>query len=247
MKQENISRERLRSLASRWHRMGESGHTYYLPPGQVPPKEVPLPEEVSALLELSDTGAVLFWSLAEAHLLLPPFPVERAADFPGWQDGPLHSILDRPRRILVLLLRLGGYSVGVFDGGQLVSSKTGSPFVKGRHRKGGSSSGRFARRREGQARNLFDKACEALRGQVEGYEGQLDNFVLGGDRLTLLAFEKRCPLLQTLSSIRLRRLLDVPDPRLNVLKATPRLIYTSRLITFTPEMPADGTGRETAP
>ena len=226
-----VSKDRLRRVAGRWHDLDHSGHTYCLTPGNAP-ESLPLPADALALVTGSETGAFLFWSLAQSHLVLPPFRVERQADYPGWHAGPLQSLLDRPRPVLVLLLRLGGYAVGIFEGERLVSSKVGSPFVKGRHRKGGSSSGRFARRREEQARTLFDKACETLRMQLEGYEGRLEHLIFGGDRLTLQAFQKRCPHLKRLEGIRLQRVLDVPDPRLNVLKGTPRLIYTSRVATF---------------
>ncbi len=228
---QDVAKDRLRRMAGRWHSLDHSGHTYCLTPGSVP-KELPLPEDALALATGSETGAILFWSLAQSHLVLPPFPIERQADYAGWHAGPLQSLLDRPRAVLVLLLRMGGFAVGIFEGERLVSSKVGSPFVKGRHSKGGSSSARFARRREGQARALFDKTCETLRVQLEGYQGRLEHCIFGGDRLTLLAFEKRCPYLKQLESIRLRRILDVPDPRLSVLKGTPRLIYASRVATF---------------
>ena len=79
----------------------------------------------------------------------------------------LLALLDRHRTVLVLLLRLSGYAIGVFEGERLVQSKVGSRFVKARHKKGGSSSGRFARRREGQARALMDKASETFQQQAE--------------------------------------------------------------------------------
>ena len=128
--------------------------------------------------------------------MIPPFPVERAIEREGWHTGPLLSHLDRPRTVAVLLLRLGGFAVGIFEGQRLTVSKVGSPFVKGRHKKGGSSSGRFARRREGQARMLYDKACETLREKIEPALSSIEHFAVGGDRLTLTDFEKRCPFVQ---------------------------------------------------
>ncbi len=235
MKSQRLSRGRLRRLAAQWHDPGRSGHTYYLLPGDAPPREIEMPEDIGAMVQGSDTGAILFWSLGEANLVLPPFPVQASASYQGWCTGPLQSLLDRSRFILVLLLRLGRYAVGVFDGEGLVLSKTGTRFVKGRHRKGGSSSARFARHREEQARALFDKACEILRGIVEAYPGHLDHFVLGGDRLTLLALEKRCTYLKQLNAIRLRRILEVGEPSLNALRAIPRQVYMSQVITFSPE------------
>ena len=153
--------------------------------------------------------------------------------YAGWNTDPLHGLLDKQRTILVMLLRLSGYAVGVFDGERLAQSKVGSRFVKGRHKKGGSSSGRFARRREEQARALMDKASQTLQEQVEAYEGTIDHLLLGGDRFTLLAFEKRCQYLQRLESIRLPRVLNVGHPNLEALKSLPRLMYTSRVIADT--------------
>ena len=163
-----------------------------LPPGEQPPAHLNMPRDVREMIAASDTGCVLLWSLAESRLVVPPFPVRRREELSGWHTGPVQSILDRPRRTAVFLLRLGGYAIGVFEGEKLVQSKVGSRFVKGRHRAGGSSSGRFARRRENQARDLYDEACQELRTQLEPVQKTLEHFVLGGDRHTLQAFEKRC-------------------------------------------------------
>ena len=62
----------------------------------------------------------------------------------------------------------------------------------------------------------------------------MDHFIFGGDRLTLLAFEKRCPYLDRLDSIRLHRILNVERPSLKALKALPHLMYMSRVITVSP-------------
>ena len=221
----------MRSLAGAWHDPARSGRTYCLPPGAAPPADAALDNPLAAAVRDSGTGAILFRSADETHAVLPPFPVETAATIEGWGAGPLLALLDRPRTVLVLLLRLSGYAIGVFEGERLAQSKTGSRFVKARHKKGGSSSGRFARRREGQARALMDKAAETFQQQAEAYEGAFDHLLFGGDRLTLLAFQKRCPYLERLESIRLPRILNVDDPKLETLRTLPRLIYTSRVIT----------------
>ena len=79
---------------------------------------------------------------------------------------------------------------------------------------------------------LFDKAAETLQERVETYTGNLTHLILGGDRLTLLGFEKRCPFLQRLDVVRLHRILNVERPSLNALNALPRQIYMSRVSTF---------------
>jgi len=72
----------------------------------------------------------------------PPFPPV---------EGDLLAHVGRERVVGVLLVRLGGHAAGVFRGARLLDSKVGARPVHGRNRKGGSSSGRFARRRAGQA------------------------------------------------------------------------------------------------
>lgn len=81
---------------------------------------------------------------------------------------------------------------------------------------------------------MYDKACEVFRAIVEPHRAGLDHLVLGGDRMTLVDFEKRCGYLSTFRSIRLRRVLHVPDPRQAVLENAIQLAYMSQVITFTP-------------
>ena len=222
----------LRRLADGWHNPASNGRTIYIPPNGDLPNDVLPGNELATSIRESGTGAILFWSAEESHIVLPPFPVEATAEYTGWDTDPLRELLDKPRAVLVVLLRLSGYAVGVYEGERLAQSKVGSRFVKGRHKKGGSSSGRFARRREEQARSLMDKAAQTLQEQAEAWEGPLDHLLLGGDRHTLLAFEKRCAYLERLESIRLPRVLNVDRPNLEALRALPRLMYTSRVISF---------------
>ncbi len=234
MEHRDIPVGRLRSLVAEWHDPARAGHTLCLPPGASTPDDAVLDKALADEVRESGTGAILFWSADETHAVLPPFPVSAASERDGWDIGPLLDLLDRPRTILVLLLRLGGYAVGVYEGERMTQSKVGTRFVKGRHKKGGSSSGRFARRREGQARELMDKAAEVFQEQAEAYGGPFDHLVLGGDRMTLLAFQKRCPYLEKLESIRLPRILNVDEPRLETLRSLPRMLYTSRVISASP-------------
>jgi hypothetical protein len=166
----------------------------------------------------------------------PPFP-PLAADARGSRAGfdpaPLLDHVGRERVVGVLLVRLGGHAAGVFEGARLVDSKVGSRLVHGRHRKGGSSSGRFARRREGQARAALEQAADvaarvllpraggaAPRDAGDAAERPLDAVVLGGDRRALDSVLAD-PRLAPLRPLAAPRVLDVPDPRLDVLRSTP--------------------------
>jgi len=91
----------------------------------------------------------------------PPFPPLAATGVrAGFDPAPLLDHVARERVVGVLLVRLGGYAVGVFSGRRLVTSKVGRRQVHGRHRAGGSSQQRFARRREGQARVALEAAAD---------------------------------------------------------------------------------------
>jgi Actinobacteria/chloroflexi VLRF1 release factor len=143
----------------------------------------------------------------------PPFPP---------LDGELLAHVARERVVGVLLVRLGGHAAGVFRGRALVDAKTGARPVHGRHRKGGSSSGRFARRREGQARVALAAAAEVavrvLRAPADA--GELDAVVLGGDR-SALATVLEDARLAAVRALAVERVLAVPEPRRRVLEATP--------------------------
>ena len=55
----------------------------------------------------------------------------------------------------LIIVRLGEYGVGVFQGENLLSSKVGTGLVHSRHRQGGSSSHRFERHRDKTERKHF--------------------------------------------------------------------------------------------
>jgi peptide subunit release factor 1 (eRF1) len=154
----------------------------------------------------------------------PPFPpLDEAVrgELAGYQPGALLDHVRRERTVGVLLVRLGGHAAGVFTGEQLTDSKVGTRLVHGRHRKGGSSSGRFARRREGEARAALQAAADVAVRVLVPAAGRLDALVLGGDRRALdevLADARLAPLRPLVAD----RVLDVPDPRLAVLRETPQ-------------------------
>ena len=168
----------------------------------------------------------------ERVVCTPPFPPLPAGDRgvrPGFDPGPLLDHIRRERTVGVLLARLGGHAAGVFEGERLVDSKVGSRLVHGRHRKGGSSSGRFARRREGQARAALQQAAGVAARVL--LDRPLDALVLGGDRRaldTVLADPRLAPLRPLASD----RVLDVPDPRLAVLRSMPERYMATVVVPF---------------
>src|SRR2546421_1047963 len=105
-----------------------------------------------------EAGSVKIELPEEALTVRPPFGLAHEGSYETVELAPLFEALSEDRVVAVLLVRLGGFAVGVFEGERLVASKVGSRFVKGRHKKGGSSANRFRRRREGPARQLIQAA-----------------------------------------------------------------------------------------
>ena len=176
----------------------------------------------------SDTGlAALRWG-ASALAIVPPFPVPENRLVSAWDLSPLLALLAEEHTVGVALLRLGRFSAAVYRGERLLSSKTDARYVKGRHHAGGTSQLRFQRIREGQARKLNQKACEAVQSQFDAYP-DLDFVVLGGDRFTLDGFLKDCPYLQRWRDKILGRRLNIRDPRRDTLEGVGRMLTSSRV------------------
>jgi len=153
----------------------------------------------------------------------PPFP---PLEQPGFEGLLAH--VRRERVVGVLLVRLGGNASGVFSGRRLVDSKVDSRFVKGRHRKGGSSQRRFERRRGEQARMALEQAADTAARVLIPHRRDLDALVLGGDRSALQEVMEDARL-RPLRRLIAEPVLDVPEPRLKVLEATPDAFLATRL------------------
>jgi hypothetical protein len=165
----------------------------------------------------------------EVITVRPPFGLAHEGEYEVVRLEPLFDALAADHVVAVLLVRLGGYAVGVFEGERLVASKVGSRFVKGRHKKGGSSSGRFRRRREEQARELIDEAAEVAARVLETWRDRVEFVALGGDRTAVERVQAASPELDWLSERALPRFFTVRDPRQAVLDRLPYELYAAEL------------------
>jgi len=185
-------------------------------------------EEQNSMAALSRTGGVVFWGGAQKCLVSPPFPLREQAVFTGLVTEPLCNLLTVDYKIGLVLVHLGAYAVGLCQGEQLITSKVGTGLVHGRHKKGGSSQPRFQRRREKQAVEFLDRVCQHVREHFESQAKAIDYLVYGGPRQTLLQLQKRCPFLESFRD-RVLPILEVPDPRREVLEKAVIRLWSSRI------------------
>src|ERR1051325_2669474 len=92
-------------------------------------------------------GAVRIELPEETLTVRPAFGLQHEGSSETVELGPLFEALAEDHVVAALLVRLGGFAVGVFEGERLVASKVGTRFVKGRPKKGGAAATRFRRRR----------------------------------------------------------------------------------------------------
>ncbi len=160
----------------------------------------------------------------------PPFGLEHECEYEVVRAEPLLDELERDRLVAALLVRMGGYAVGVIDGERIVASKVGTRFVKGRHKKGGSSSNRFRRRRGEQERELVEAAAVEAARVLLPWRDRVSHAALGGDRSAVSRVLESRADLAWVAPIALDRFFDVPDPRLRVLEALPYQLYAAKVV-----------------
>jgi peptide subunit release factor 1 (eRF1) len=124
-----------------------------------------------------------------------------------------------PTRLALILVRRGGYAVGLGQGSTLVAHKVGTRYVQSRTAAGGWSQHRFARRRDNQADALVGSVIEHTRRVV--LATSCDALVVGGDK-TLIRDVLADARLARLVELPRRELFDLPDPKLAVLEKAVR-------------------------
>jgi Actinobacteria/chloroflexi VLRF1 release factor len=159
----------------------------------------------------------------------PPFGLQDEDEYGSVELAPLLEALAQDYVVAVLLVSLGGYAVGVLDGDELVASKVGSRFVKGRHRKGGSSANRFRRRRDEQARALVEEAAATAQAVLAPWRDRIEFAALGGDRAAITRALAARPELGWLRERAIARFFPVPRPRHESLRKLPYELYAAEV------------------
>jgi len=247
--QRRLSRQKMLSLLEELGASSSPISSLYFPPGLSLPeiekivRTVFSPEEVLTdllrMISRSPTGAVLFWGEEHKYLVLPPFLIAEKWVSSTCEVEPLRSLLQREYTVALILVRLGTYAIGVFQGERLLSSKVGTGLVHSRHRQGGSSAHRFERHREKQMESFFSRICAHAREQLEPHARQLDFLIYGGTPETLLAFRKQCRYLHEFDGRTLGLLLNVREPKQATLETAIGEAWASRVTQWHEEGVSD--------
>jgi hypothetical protein len=156
-----------------------------------------------------ETGAAIFWNgLGNKHIVLPPFPIAENKVSVGKPDvSVLYEVLERRYAIGVVLVTWGSYALGIFDAGNLVAWKTGTGYIHKKHKKGGRSQKRFARRTEEQKKDFLRRVGNRIEERFGSFAP--DYIFFGGNRLILKPLIQESKYLQTKASEISPRILDV--------------------------------------
>ena len=187
-------------------------------------------ETLDALAEkaaASPTGAAVVYLMGRGFVIWPPFPLEGIGLQRGFEPAPLRSILEKDWKLGLILVRLGRYSVGVFQGDKLLAGKAGTGLVHARHHKGGSSANRFARHREKQMEYFFTRIEGHAREILGPYLRTVDYIMYGGTRDTLLKMWKQCAFFESLKPKTVDRLIALREPRRSTFEDALEEAYTS--------------------
>lgn len=173
------------------------------------------------------TGAVVFWRNGHTKLLiLPPFPVQQDAVLTGTPDTThLRTLMNTPRVLGVVLITWGSYAVAVIQQDRLVTQKCGTGHIHKKHKKGGSSQKRFARRTEEERRDFLKRVATRVDERFVGY--RLDWIFFGGNRLILGPLTPLSTELASARDIISPRVLEVRRADHHALKRSVGQIYTS--------------------
>lgn len=150
-------------------------------------------------------------SNGDTATLHPPPGLDGVTDIDALLQG-----IAKPPRIGLLLVRRGAAAVGVADGSTLETSKVERFYVQGRTAAGGWSQQRYARRRGNQTDSAIEDTADIAARVLAGHT-DLASLVCGGDR-GMIESVLEDPRLERIAALRHPHLLEVPEPRLNVLE-----------------------------
>ncbi len=174
------------------------------------------------------TGLVLFHSHGATYAIAPPFSVKSDMVGTGRPDTkPLREMMEHPHRIVLVLVTWGAYVAALYRGTELQRHKQGTGHIHPPHKKGGSSSARFARRTEEQRREFLKRAGNRIDERF-GDEA-VDYVFFGGNRLILKPLAGHSRFVRESAPLLAPRILDVKRGKLAALDGALAEAYSSVL------------------
>lgn len=237
--QRRLKRQPLLRLLGELETVSEPAISVYIPEG-LPSIEIEkrlgvvlnekqiLPAIVSSIAG-SSTGTAIYWGKHYKYVVLPPFPITENIVLQCYDVELLRSLLEQDLNIALVLLRMGAYAIGVFQGESLFSSKVGTGLVHSRHKKGGSSAHRFERHRDKQIELFFSRVCLHTREKLEPHLQRLDYLYYGGENFTIRSFREQCRFSKKLDDHTIEALLNVREPKQASLEAAIGEVWSSRV------------------
>jgi len=174
------------------------------------------------------TGLVLFHSTSATYAIAPPFSVKADLVSTGRPDTkPFRDMMQHPHRIALVLVTWGAYVAALYRGTELQQHKQGTGHIHPPHKKGGSSSARFARRTEEQRREFLKRAGDRI---DERFGDQTVDYVFfGGNRLILRPLASHSRFIRKSAPVLAPRILDVKRAKLDTLDGALAEAYSSVL------------------
>ncbi|MEM7821442.1 MAG: Vms1/Ankzf1 family peptidyl-tRNA hydrolase [Candidatus Aenigmatarchaeota archaeon] len=192
-----------------------------------------IPEEIRIVLEkilMNNEAIVFYWSKLEKNIIIvPPIPIkEEFYVDKKFRVEQLKEIFTKKYLIGVILVRIGDYAIGIFDGDKLILSKCGSRFVTAKQKKGGSSAARFGRIRKLEVENFLKGVRNELK-KFEPYIERLDYVFFGGTGITIkkLLSEK---IDKKIEEKRVGRIIDIKEINKKSLEKILEEIWKTKII-----------------
>lgn len=232
----------LLKLLGTLEKVSEPAMTFYLPEGtkstdvanilEVMPGAERVPAEAVAEAIKSPNGALFLWGKSYKYSIYPPFPLAEKFTVYGYQVEQYRQMLNRELTIAVIIVRLGNYALGLFRGGELITSKVGTGLVHARHKKGGSSQRRFERHREKQIEYFFDRICLRAVEKLSAYVSDIDYVFYGGEKNTIRELVRSCKLLSTFEGRAGNKLLNIRKAGQKTLITAIEEVWSSRVVEW---------------
>ena len=120
--------------------------------------------------------------------------------------------------------------MGIIEGDKLLDYKTGTGYIHKKHRKGGRSQKRFARRTEEQKKDFLRRVTNHI--DEKFWQYRLEQIFLGGNRLIAKPLFEECRYLNSHANETSRRTLSVRHADREALVESVQDIYSSPVYHF---------------